>query len=203
VIDSSSFSGWVGSQTIKVYRHFDFGAECNAKIIIEESIDSDDEVITMRALYSSLSLFKGISKYKKFAVTCKCGHVGKEKYIPITFYVLANSKKDASRKAKNFPRVKKDHKDAVLDAKEVSTEEFIKGIKENDKDPYLLAKSIQDQRRFSEKIFNRIVNDRRFTNKDTGYGAINKPIYDKKERVKKPRVYMKNKNLLASKNFDD
>jgi hypothetical protein len=46
-----------------------------------------------------------------FLVTCKCSHVGRDKYMPITFAIKAGSSKEASLKAKNMPRIKKDHND--------------------------------------------------------------------------------------------
>ena len=41
-----------------------------------------------------------------WAVTAKCGHVGGlSKYIPITFYVEAKTKKEASDRVIEIPRV--------------------------------------------------------------------------------------------------
>ena len=44
-----------------------------------------------------------------FAVICKCGHVGRNNYILITFPVIANSKKEAARIARSIPRCKHHH----------------------------------------------------------------------------------------------
>lgn len=82
---------------------------------------------------------------KYFMVIAKCGHVGKKHYIPIKFAVVAESGKDAAKKARQIPRVKHNHKDAILDVKEITKEEFfeIKHINEND--PYLKCKSRHEQ----------------------------------------------------------
>ena len=49
-----------------------------------------------------------------YEVTAKCGHVGKGFYIPITFPVRAKSAAEAASVTRAFPRVKHDHKDAIL-----------------------------------------------------------------------------------------
>ena len=54
-----------------------------------------------------------------FTVTAKCGHVGRDCYIPITFAVKANSAKEAASVTRFLPRVKHHHKYAILYEKEV------------------------------------------------------------------------------------
>ncbi len=49
-----------------------------------------------------------------FIVTAKCGHVGRDNYIPIDFAVKAESASKAASYARDLPRVKHDHKDAIL-----------------------------------------------------------------------------------------
>ena len=61
---------------------------------------------------------------KYYAVTCKCGHVGKHTYMPITFPIKASDGKEAARVARTFPRVKHDKKDAILDVREIDYEEY-------------------------------------------------------------------------------
>lgn len=55
---------------------------------------------------------------KYFAVTCKHGHHGTNKYCPITFAVAANSAIDACDYAKAMPGVK--HSQIVISCKEIS-----------------------------------------------------------------------------------
>ena len=59
-----------------------------------------------------------------FMVIAKCGHVGRNNYIPVKFAVKAESKKAAAKMVRNFPRVKHDHKDAILDVKQIDYVEF-------------------------------------------------------------------------------
>ena len=59
-----------------------------------------------------------------FNVTAKCGHVGRGYYIPITFAVKAESAAEAASVARDLPRVKHHHKDAILSVKEVNRYEF-------------------------------------------------------------------------------
>lgn len=43
---------------------------------------------------------------KYFEVQAMCGHVGKGKYIPISFPVIAINGKEAAEKVRSYPRVK-------------------------------------------------------------------------------------------------
>lgn len=87
-----------------------------------------------------------MNENKYYAITVKCGHVGRNKYIPITFPIIANSKKKAAEVVRLFPRVKHDHKDYVLDAREVTREEYLDILEKNNNDIYLKVASIQEQR---------------------------------------------------------
>ena len=82
---------------------------------------------------------------KYFKVVCKCGHVGRKNYIPIQFAIVAENAKAAAAKAKAYPRVKRDHKDAILGVFEISLEEFIDLLELNNNDPYLKCKNKQEQ----------------------------------------------------------
>ena len=82
---------------------------------------------------------------KYFMVIAKCGHVGKKNYIPVKFAVIAESGKEAAKKVRQFPRVKHDHKDAILDVRCITLEEFLEIKEINDNDPYLKCHSRQEQ----------------------------------------------------------
>ncbi len=82
---------------------------------------------------------------KYFMVIAKCGHVGKKNYIPIKFAVAAESGKEAAKKAREYSRVKHDHKDAILDVKEINYEDFLEIREMNNNDPYLKCHSRQEQ----------------------------------------------------------
>ncbi len=81
-----------------------------------------------------------------YAVLTKCGHVGKDKCIKIWFAVKAENSKVAALKARKYKRVKHNHKDAIIQVREITFEEYKCFRFENDNDPYLQCKNIQQQR---------------------------------------------------------
>ena len=82
---------------------------------------------------------------KYYEVIAKCGHVGRKNYIPVKFAVVAESGKEAAKKVRQFPRVKHDHKDAILDVRCITLEEFLEIKEINENDPYLKCHSRQEQ----------------------------------------------------------
>ena len=82
---------------------------------------------------------------KYYTVIAKCGHVGRKNYIPIKFAVVAESGKEAAKKVRQFPRVKHNHKDAILDVRCITLEEFLEIKEINDNDPYLKCHSRKQQ----------------------------------------------------------
>ena len=91
-----------------------------------------------------------------YLVTAKCGHVGKTSYMPITFPVKAENGKEAAKKVRAYPRVKRNHWDAILGCKKVDKQTYFAQIEINNNDPYLHATSKQEQKRIVEDIQNRI-----------------------------------------------
>ena len=81
-----------------------------------------------------------------YIVTVKCGHVGRGKYCIKDLAIKANSKKDAAIIARKTPRVKHDWKDAIVNIKEVSKEDWDIQLDINNKDPFFVCKNIQEQR---------------------------------------------------------
>ena len=95
-----------------------------------------------------------------WAVTAKCGHVGGvSKYIPITFYIQAETKKEASNKVIDIPRVKHNNKQVILGIENISYEDYINGIRRNNNDPYLRCQNIQEQKCNFEEIYDRILDE--------------------------------------------
>ena len=86
-----------------------------------------------------------IKTKKYYEVIAKCGHVGKKHYVPVKFAVVAESGKEAAKKVRQFPRVKRNHKDAILDVRCITLEEFLEIKEINDNDPYLKCHSRQEQ----------------------------------------------------------
>ena len=123
-----------------------------------------------------------------YEVTAKCGHVGKGFYIPITFPVRAKSAAEAASVTRAFPRVKHDHKDAILSVKEVDAEEYDDQWTVNNYDPYLMCRNRPDQLREYDTIYNRLVEEKR------GDGFFErelpeKAIFSGKKRIRNVRRY--------------
>lgn len=81
-----------------------------------------------------------------YRVDTKCGHVRKNYYMPIGFAIRAESAKEAAKIARNMPRVKHHHKDAIQNVQEISWEDYHSLRKQNDLNPYLHCKNVQEQR---------------------------------------------------------
>ena len=96
---------------------------------------------------------------KYFLVTTKCGHVGKKFFIPITFPIMAENKKEASTIAREFPRVKRHHWDAILSCSEVTADAYEKQKAINNDDFYLKVRSKQEQKIHMSTISDRLLPD--------------------------------------------
>lgn len=83
---------------------------------------------------------------KYYQVKVRCGHVGRNNYIPKTFYIKAEDGKEAALKARKIPRVKHDKKFAILGVNKITKDEYLEGIKINKGDPFLKVTSAQEQR---------------------------------------------------------
>ena len=73
---------------------------------------------------------------KYYEVTVKFGHVGKNKYYKGNIYIKAENGKEAASKARSCPRVKHDHKDAILSVTELDYETFQELWKHNEEISY-------------------------------------------------------------------
>ena len=105
-----------------------------------------------------------------YLVKCKCGHVGKKYYMPITFAVEASSKKEASAYARTIRRVKHDHKDAILECIEVSYEDYLNQKEINENDIYLKCHSRHEQNEYLNEIKDRLIVDPNWIKKNNlGY----------------------------------
>lgn len=94
---------------------------------------------------------------KYYEVTVKFGHVGKNKYYKGNIYIKAENGKEAASKARSCPRVKHDHKDAILSVTELDYETFKKLWKHNEEISYFSCYNVQEQRdclcEIQDKIF--------------------------------------------------
>ena len=96
---------------------------------------------------------------KYFAVTTKCGHVGRKYYLPVTFPVVAESGKEAARLGRYIPRVKHAHKDAILDVRKISYEEYLLLVDENKNNMYLKCENKQQQKSWCLNIKDLVLED--------------------------------------------
>ena len=81
----------------------------------------------------------------EFIVTCKCGHVSRGYYMPVDFPVHAKNAREAAAIARYIPRVKHDHKDAILNVRKVDHEDYLQQEELNHNNPYLLCKNRKEQ----------------------------------------------------------
>ena len=95
---------------------------------------------------------------KYYEVVAKCGHVGRRKYVPIKFAVIASSGKEAAYIARYIPRVKHNDKHAILSVKEISYMRFVEINEVNAKDLYLKCGCKQEQDRMVD-LSDRIENE--------------------------------------------
>ena len=92
---------------------------------------------------------------KYFSVKTKCGHVGKYHCVWINFAIYAETAKEAASKVREFGRVKRHHKDFINSIEKLDFDAFMRLKAQNDADPYLHCKSVQEQRAiegFEERI---------------------------------------------------
>ena len=123
---------------------------------------------------------------KYYIVTAKCGHVGRGYYIPIDFPIRAESRTEAAKIARDLPRVKHHHKDAILDCPEVSFEEYKAVCEENKTDTYLLCHSSSEQKLLCD-IEDRIIKE---TKKETQFNRNDRIPYLLKRRRIAERDYL-------------
>ena len=129
---------------------------------------------------------------KYYEVECKCGHVGRDYYIPIRFAVTASSKKEAAAIGRHIPRCKHHHKDCVLNVRELSFQEFVKLKEENANDPYLRCTNKQEQSLYD--LSNRLVKDLHFFehhDQKTEKENQKHQIFQGKDKIRNPKKYIK------------
>ena len=156
-IEAGAFDLWTENQTIEIYRNFKFGMVCKAKII-NHSL-SNDEI-------QEDDIYETIDGRYMYAVQCKCGHVGRHRYMPIEFPVIAINKKEAAKIARQIPRVKHDHKDAILNVRQVSEREFKEINEINNCNPYLKINSKHQQKEINDYIDEHAVDETNYIRRD-------------------------------------
>ena len=96
-----------------------------------------------------------------YLVDAQFGHVGRNKYIVKTIATLAENAKEAAKKVRWMPRVKHDRKDAIIDVKKASYDEYIIIKNENDNDQYYKVRNVQEQKRLCCSLYDQALLTRR------------------------------------------
>jgi hypothetical protein len=112
-----------------------------------------------------------------FKVKAKCGHVGKTYYFEGIFHIKAENAKEAAAKGRQMPRVKHDHKDAILSVTQLSYEEFKAGCAKRDNTPYYHCTNKQEQSEVYENIAYGIFEESEFLQDQSAED------FDRKERL--------------------
>lgn len=127
---------------------------------------------------------------KYYKVVAKCGHVGRNNYIEVAFAIAAQSIYEATLIARYLPRVKHHRKDAISFACEISNEEYMVLKSENNANPYLKCKSIQEQKLIYDNIAQDIKPDIRFVReKKTKRECV-------KYRLRKEKEYLSSHQIM-------
>jgi len=129
-----------------------------------------------------------IAKLEMYEVVCKCGHVGKSHYVKISFPVKARSRKEAARIARELPRVKHDHKDAILDVCRIDQNRYVELTERNKKDPYLHCSCVQDQNLID--ISDRLLAERKVTSCGTRKKKSGRDFFCSKRKIRNAKKYM-------------
>ena len=85
-----------------------------------------------------------------FEVQAKCGHVGRNKYVIKKFFIKTDTAKRAAAIIRRAPRVKHNHKDAIIEVRKIDYQEYVEGIRENEKDDYFHIHNSSDQKRIAK-----------------------------------------------------
>lgn len=119
---------------------------------------------------------------KYFAVTTKCGHVGKGKFIIKTFAVMAEDGKEAAEIARWLPRVKHHNKECILDVKKISEDMYQALLEENSKDLYFQCHSVQEQKEKCPEVYEET---QELYSKEKDYTEVRKGRVVKMFKIKK------------------
>lgn len=178
-IDNNAFYGWNYSQEIVLYKDYGEFTNCDAKITkhFEKTEENKEAIINKQ------------SGIRYFAVTCKCGHVSRKHYMPITFPVVAKNRKEAANLARQIPRVKHNHKDAILQNDEISYTGYLDIKEKNLGDPYLNVKSSYEQDVIFDLIKDRLVPEVDLNIK-SNKKTKNTIHYDGKKQIRNFKKYM-------------
>ena len=87
-----------------------------------------------------------------YEVQAKCGHVGRGRFFRGTFYVRAYTGSEAAAIVRQLPRVKHDHKDAILSVRRIDRAEYDVERTAVRQNPYYSCTNVQQQRECLDQI---------------------------------------------------
>ncbi|MFA5486091.1 MAG: hypothetical protein WCY90_02225 [Bacilli bacterium] len=133
---------------------------------------------------------------KYYVVTCKFGHVGRDKYLPLAVPIKAYTKKEASEKARKLGGVKRDHPDWCLkEPEEITKEEYDLLRVQLVNDPYWNKKTRQNIVLFKD----RLVDEPNYTNIR---GVKTNTVTFKKPTTAEIKMFHKRKRKIIEEDFD-
>lgn len=92
-----------------------------------------------------------------YSVTAQFGHVGRDNCILKTISIKAETAKHAAYKVRWMSRVKHHRKDAIVNVKKITFDEYLEIQQINRKDPYFLVTSRQEQRELCGDLTAKII----------------------------------------------
>lgn len=125
-----------------------------------------------------------------YEVKAKCGHVGRDWYVIKSFAIEADSGKEAAEIAKNKPRVKHHHRDAIQQVTPIDSIRYQEISVMNSADPYFRCHSIQDQRAFCPDLD--LLPEASTVEKRERKDSKGTAVYWKKQRIRNPKKYINN-----------
>ena len=131
---------------------------------------------------------------KHYSVTAKFGHVGRNNYIIKTIPVKAFDAKEAAEKARWTGRVKHHDKNAILEVKEISENEFEQLMEAKRNDNYFNCCSIQEQRLYCDDIYSDVIREE-FD--DDSFDRVDKRRARFNRNVKRNKAIVRDYNLIA------
>jgi hypothetical protein len=137
--------------------------------------------------------------YKLYEVCVKCGHVGKGKYIDKVIAMIAHDAKSAALLARNMPRVKHDHKDAIRYVKEIDQERYNEIIERNSHDMYFQCENVQQSRECLVFEQEEIKEEEYFFEEEKE--ESNKTFFVGKTKIKDPKKYFKREGFDSLEKF--
>ncbi len=133
---------------------------------------------------------------KYYVVTCKFGHVGRDKYLPLAVPIKAYTKKEASGKARKLGGVKRDHPDWCLkEPEEITKEEYDLLRVQLVNDPYWNKKTRQNIALFKD----RLVDEPNYTNIR---GVKTNTVTFKKPTTAEIKMFHKRKRKIIEEDLD-